>query len=175
MTDVRARNKVSFTGRADGPVVMLAHGFGCDQNMWRQVTPRRGGARIGSCSSTMSAPETRIRPRGSAERYADLEAYADDVLEICHDLDLHDVVFVGHSVSAMIGVLAANRSRPGSRRSCLLTPSPCYIDDAGYRGGFTPPTSPNCWSPSTATISAGPRRWHRSSWAIPTGPNSAPS
>jgi sigma-B regulation protein RsbQ len=134
--DVRERNKVSFSGRTDGPVVMLAHGFGCDQSMWRQVTPRLAEhARVvlfdhvGSGNADPAA--------WSAHRYADLKAYADDVLEICKDLDLHDVVFVGHSVSAMIGVLAANREPTRFAGLVLLTPSPCYIDDAGYRGGFT--------------------------------------
>jgi sigma-B regulation protein RsbQ len=129
-------NNVLLTGRADGPVVMLAHGFGCDQNMWRLVAP--GLARdfrvvlfdhVGSGQSDRSA----WRP----ERYETLDGYADDVLRICHELELKPVVFVGHSVSAMIGVLAAIREPDRFSKLILLGPSPRYIDDGSYRGGFS--------------------------------------
>ena len=70
-------------------------------------------------------------------RYASLEGYAEDVLEICRELELTDVVFVGHSVSAMIGVLAAAAEPERFGRLVLIGPSPRYIDDEGYVGGFT--------------------------------------
>jgi sigma-B regulation protein RsbQ len=133
---VVGRNNVVLTGREDGPVVMLAHGFGCDQNMWRLIVP--GLARdyrvllfdhVGSGRSDLSA----WRP----ERYATLDGYADDVLRMCHELELRQVVFVGHSVSAMIGVLAAAREPGQFSKLVLVGPSPRYIDDAGYRGGFS--------------------------------------
>jgi sigma-B regulation protein RsbQ len=134
--DVRARNNVTFTGRVDGPVVMLAHGFGCDQNMWRQITARLGEQsrvllfdHVGAGRSDLTAWD--------ADRYATLDGYADDVLEICRDLDLRDVIFVGHSVSAMIGVLAVAEEPERFAGLVLLTPSPCYIDQDDYRGGFT--------------------------------------
>ncbi|GIF53025.1 sigma-B regulation protein RsbQ [Asanoa ferruginea] len=134
--DVRARSNVVFTGRADGPVIMLAHGFGCDQNMWRLVTPDLGREsrillfdHVGAGRSDLSA--------WNAERYSTLDGYADDVLEICREFALRDVVFVGHSVSAMIGVLAANREPDRFAALVLLTPSPCYIDQGDYRGGFS--------------------------------------
>lgn len=129
-------NNVLLTGRDDGPVVMLAHGFGCDQNMWRLVAP--GLARdfrvvlfdhVGCGRSDLSA--------WSPERYATLDGYADDVLRICDELELRQVVFVGHSVSAMIGVLAAAREPDRFGKLILLVPSPRYIDGAGYRGGFS--------------------------------------
>jgi sigma-B regulation protein RsbQ len=133
---VRERNHVTFQGRQDGPVVMLSHGFGCDQNLWRLVTPDlRDDFRlllfdhVGAGRSDLSA--------WNAHRYATLDGYADDVLRICRELDLRDVIFVGHSVSAMIGVLAANREPDRFAALVLLTPSPCYIDDADYRGGFS--------------------------------------
>jgi sigma-B regulation protein RsbQ len=136
MTDVRARNNVSVTGRADGPVVMLAHGFGCDQNMWRHVTAALADRfrvvlfdHVGSGHSDPSAWDP--------ERYSTLAGYADDVLQICRDLDLREVIFVGHSVSSMIGVLAANAEPDRFAALILVTPSPRYIDDAEYRGGFT--------------------------------------
>ncbi len=136
MTDVRARNNVSITGPTDGPVVMLSHGFGCDQNMWRHVTAVLADRfrvvlfdHVGSGHADPSAWDP--------ERYSTLAGYADDVLNICRDLDLKDVIFVGHSVSSMIGVLAANRAPDRFAALILVTPSPRYIDDADYRGGFT--------------------------------------
>ncbi len=133
---VRTRHNVVETGRQDGPVLMLAHGFGCDQNMWRLVVPALAERfrvvlfdHVGAGASDLSA--------WSAEKYSTLDGYADDVLEICRDLDLRQVVFVGHSVSSMMGVLAAAREPERFSRLVLLTPSPCYIDDADYRGGFT--------------------------------------
>ncbi|MEU7499416.1 alpha/beta hydrolase [Streptomyces griseofuscus] len=136
--DVRARNHVTVAGPADGPVVMLAHGFGCDQNMWRMVAPALERDfrvvlfdHVGAGRSDLSA--------WSRERYSGLGGYAQDVLEICRELDQGPVVFVGHSVSAMIGVLAASQEPERFAGLVLLTPSPCYIDHpaTGYRGGFS--------------------------------------
>ncbi|MFF8293176.1 alpha/beta fold hydrolase [Streptomyces sp. NPDC016309] len=134
--DIRGRNNVTVTGRENAPVLMLAHGFGCDQNMWRLVVPELAKDHrvvlfdyVGSGRSDLSA--------WSEDRYASLDGYARDVVEICEELDLRDVVFVGHSVSAMVGVLAA-AAAPGRIGSLVMVgPSPCYIDDAGYRGGFS--------------------------------------
>jgi sigma-B regulation protein RsbQ len=115
---------------------MLAHGFGCDQNLWRLVVPVLAEDHrlvlfdhIGAGRSDLSA----WRP----DRYSTLRGYAQDVLAICHELDLHDVVFVGHSVSAMIGVLASIEEPTRFAKLILLTPSPCYLDDGDYRGGFS--------------------------------------
>ncbi|WP_410538061.1 alpha/beta fold hydrolase [Streptomyces sp. KL2] len=134
--DIVRRNNVTVTGREDGPVVVLAHGFGCDQNMWRLVSPVLAEEfrvvlfdHVGSGDSDPSA--------WNEERYSSLEGYAQDVLEICRGLDLRDVTFVGHSVSAMIGVLAALREPERFAGLVLLTPSPSYIDDGEYRGGFS--------------------------------------
>ncbi|MGW6735440.1 alpha/beta fold hydrolase [Streptomyces sp. NPDC055013] len=135
---VRSRNQVTVSGRTGGPVVVLAHGFGCDQNMWRLVVPLLERHftvvlfdHVGAGRSDLSA--------WSEERYSTLEGYAEDVLEICHDLALGPVTFVGHSVSAMMGVLAAAREPDAFTGLVLLAPSPCFIDDpgAGYRGGFS--------------------------------------
>ncbi|AHG88873.1 alpha/beta hydrolase fold protein [Gemmatirosa kalamazoonensis] len=135
-TDVVARNNVKVFGRGTQPM-LFAHGFGCDQNMWRFVTPAfENDYRIvlfdyvGSGKSDLSAYDAR--------RYASLDGYADDVLDVVHALDLRDVIFVGHSVSAMVGVLAANREPDRFARLVLIGPSPRYIDDASadYVGGF---------------------------------------
>ncbi|MFP8962080.1 alpha/beta fold hydrolase [Streptomyces nanhaiensis] len=134
--DVFRRHNVTVTGREDGPVVVLAHGFGCDQNMWRLVAPVLAEEfrvvlfdHVGSGDSDPSA--------WNEKRYSSLEGYAQDVLEICRGLELRDVTFVGHSVSAMIGVLAALREPERFAGLVLLTPSPSYIDDGEYRGGFS--------------------------------------
>lgn len=134
--DVASRNNVVVTGREDGPVIVLAHGFGCDQNMWRLVVPALAERfrvvlfdYVGSGSSDVSA--------WSEERYGSLDGYAQDVIDICEELDLRDVTFVGHSVSAMAGVLAAARAEERFARLVLLVPSPRYIDDGDYKGGFT--------------------------------------
>jgi sigma-B regulation protein RsbQ len=134
--DVRSRNNVTVVGPSDGRVVLLAHGFGCDQNLWRLVVPRLAESfrvvlfdHVGAGRSDLSAWDE--------ERYSSLEGYADDVLEICRELDVRDVVLVGHSVSAMIGVLAVAREPARFGGLVLLTPSPRYIDDGGYRGGFS--------------------------------------
>ncbi len=134
--DVRSRNRIVVTGPADGPVVMLAHGFGCDQNMWRLVTPELERTfrtvvfdHVGAGRSDPSA--------WSEARYSTLDGYAEDVLDICREPALGPVTFVGHSVSAMIGVLAAAREPELFDKLVLLTPSPRYIDDGDYRGGFS--------------------------------------
>ncbi len=116
--------------------MLFAHGFGCDKNMWRFVTPAFEDQYrtvsfdyVGAGGSDLSAYD--------AERYGSLHGYARDVLDVCEALDLHDVVFVGHSVSAMVGVLAAG-AEPGRFGALVLVgPSPRYIDEEGYTGGFT--------------------------------------
>ena len=116
--------------------MLFAHGFGCDQNMWRFVTPAfEQDYRIvlfdyvGSGKSDLRAYD--------ADRYATLAGYAHDVLDVCHALDLHDVIFVGHSVSSMVGVLAANREPERFSRLILVGPSPRYVNDPpDYAGGF---------------------------------------
>ncbi|MET9491057.1 alpha/beta hydrolase [Nocardia sp. NPDC006630] len=133
---VRSRNNVVVTGSDEGPTVVLAHGFGCDQNLWRLIVPQLAERyrvvlfdHVGAGRSDTSA--------WSAERYASLDAYAEDIIDICAELELRDVALVGHSVSAMIAVLAVNRVPERFSKLVLLTPSPRYIDDGDYRGGFS--------------------------------------
>jgi sigma-B regulation protein RsbQ len=132
---VLRRNNVTISGRPDGQPMLFAHGFGCDQNMWRFVAPAFEDEyrvvlfdHVGAGGSDLSAYDV--------ERYASLEGYASDVLEICDELGLEDVVFVGHSVSAMVGVLAALQRPERFARLVLVSPSPRYLDDDGYVGGF---------------------------------------
>jgi sigma-B regulation protein RsbQ len=129
------RNAVTVTGNRQGQPMVFAHGYGCDQNMWRYVTPAFADSyrivlfdHVGSGKSDLLAYDD--------GRYGTLDGYADDVLQIIHEYDLRDVVFVGHSVSSMIGVLAAIREPARFARLVLIGPSPRYIDADGYVGGF---------------------------------------
>jgi sigma-B regulation protein RsbQ len=132
--NVLSRNNVKVLGHGTQPM-LFAHGFGCDQNMWRFVVPAFADDYrvvlfdyVGSGRSELEAYD--------AKRYSTLGGYADDVLEICHALDLNDVIFVGHSVSSMIGVLAAIREPERFAQLILVGPSPRYINEPPYVGGF---------------------------------------
>ena len=136
VADPAARHAVTTTGRADGAPMVFAHGFGCDQGMWRHVAPRFEATHrvvlfdhVGAGRSDLSA--------WSPERHGRLEGYAADVIELVEALGLPPVVFVGHSVSAMIGVLAAAERPDLFDRLVLVGPSPRYVDAPGYRGGFS--------------------------------------
>jgi len=116
--------------------MLFAHGFGCDQEMWRFVAPAFEDSyrvvlfdHVGAGRSDLSAYDP--------ERYGSLAGYAADVVEICRELDLRDAIFVGHSVSAMIGVLAAAEAPDAIGKLVLIGPSPRYIDDEDYTGGFS--------------------------------------
>jgi sigma-B regulation protein RsbQ len=133
-SNVLARNNVKVFGRGSQPM-LFAHGFGCDQNMWRYLTPAfEDDYRIvlfdyvGSGQSDLGAYDP--------ERYSRLDGYAQDVLDVVEALDLKDIVFVGHSVSSMIGALAAIREPDRFSRLIMVGPSPRYINDVGYVGGF---------------------------------------
>jgi sigma-B regulation protein RsbQ len=115
--------------------MLFAHGFGCDQNMWRFVAPAFEDAYRVVLFDYVGAGASDPKAYDPA-RYASLAGYADDVLDIVHALDLHGVIFVGHSVSSMIGVLAANREPDRFERLILIGPSPRYINDPPYVGGF---------------------------------------
>lgn len=130
------RNNVVWHGKPDGPAMVFAHGFGCDQNMWRYVWPAFAENYRVVLFDHVGAGGSDARSYDPA-RYSSLEGYADDVLDICRELDLRETVFVGHSVSAMIGVLAAAAEPDRFARLVLVCPSPRYIDEGDYRGGFT--------------------------------------
>ena len=116
--------------------MLFAHGFGCDQNMWRFVAPAFESDYQTVLFDYVGAGKSSLSEYDPA-RYATLDGYASDVLEVCHDLDMRDVIFVGHSVSSMIGVLAANREPDRFARLILIGPSPRYLNDApDYVGGF---------------------------------------
>ena len=133
---VVARNCVRVSGVASGRPILFAHGFGCDQGMWRFVAPDFEVDHrvvlfdhVGAGHSDLSAYDP--------DKYSSLRGYATDVVEICRELGLTDVVFVGHSVSAMIGVLALQQAPELFAALVMVGPNPRYVDEDGYVGGFT--------------------------------------
>jgi sigma-B regulation protein RsbQ len=129
------RNNALQAGLGTTPMI-FSHGFGCDQNMWRFVTPAFEGDfqtvlfdHVGAGRSDIAAYDPK--------KYASLQGYADDVVELGHELAWKDAIFVGHSVSAMIGVLASLEAPGMFSKLVLVGPSPRYIDDNGYVGGFS--------------------------------------
>jgi len=141
MTMLRPRSAVeqklnARTFGAGDRTMLFAHGFGCDQNMWRYVAPAFEGEfgtvlfdYVGSGGSDMTAYD--------AGKYSSLDGYAEDVIELASALEISGGVFVGHSVSAMIGLIAARRAPHLFSTIVLVCPSPCYIDDGEYVGGFS--------------------------------------
>lgn len=133
--DLQHRNNVQLGGR--GPVtLMFAHGFGCDQNMWRLLEPMFSDRfstllfdQVGSGRSDLSAYDP--------QKYDALDGYADDVIELVDAFAAGPVVFVGHSVSAMTGLLAGLRAPQRFLAHVMIGPSPCYVNDGDYIGGFT--------------------------------------
>ncbi|HTE25692.1 alpha/beta fold hydrolase [Flavitalea sp.] len=132
--DVLSRNNVKISGKGT-KAILFAHGFGCDQNMWRFLTSEfEENYRVilfdyvGAGKSDISSYNT--------ERYSSLQGYAQDVLDICEALDLRNIIFVGHSVSSMIGLLAAIEKPEIFSNLIMVGPSPCYINKDGYLGGF---------------------------------------
>src|SRR5690349_22760339 len=131
-----SRHNVRVSGKTGAQPMVFAHGFGCDQNMWRYVAPRFEDDfqvvlfdHAGAGLSDRSAYDM--------TRHGSLAGYAQDVRDICHELELRDVIFVGHSVSSMIGVLAARDEPHLFDKLVLVGPSPRYINDGDYVGGFT--------------------------------------
>ena len=129
------RNNVVINGNGEN-VIMFAHGFGCDQNMWRYVYPAFQDNyttvlfdHVGAGNSDLSAY--------SFQKYDELEGYAEDIVEITKELNIKDAVFVGHSVSAIMGLIAANKAPDIFKSLILIGPSPSYINQGDYIGGFS--------------------------------------
>jgi sigma-B regulation protein RsbQ len=155
--NVFSKNNVKISGRGKKAMI-FAHGYGCDQNVWRFMTPAFEDEyqlvlfdHVGAGRSDLSAY--------SRTRYGTLQGYADDVLDIYRALSLRETILVGHSVSAMIGALAAIKEPDRFEKLVLVAPSP-----ASSTTGITPAASPgrtsrSCSTPSTATTWAGRARW----------------
>lgn len=133
--DIKFRNNINIVGKGDKTII-LAHGFGCDQKMWRFLTPMLEKNHriilfdyVGSGQSDLSAYDKK--------KYSTLNGYAQDVLEICDELALNDVIFVGHSVSSIIGMHAAIASPAFFSRLVMVCPTPCFLNfPPEYIGGF---------------------------------------
>jgi sigma-B regulation protein RsbQ len=133
-TEILKRNNVQISGKGRQTMI-FAHGFGCDHNMWRHVAPAFEDEyrivlfdNVGAGGSDLSM----FNPA----KYATLHGYARDVIEILRAVDAQDAIFVGHSVSAMVGILAAIEEPALFARLILVGPSPSYLDDGEYIGGF---------------------------------------
>ena len=137
-TDILSRNNVQILGNETGPTVIFGHGFGCDQAMWRRIIPYFTSAyrvivfdHVGSGDSLKAAYDP--------SKYASLDGYVSDLLEICVALDLRDATFVGHSISAMMAVVAGAAAPHHFANLVLLASSPSYMDrpEDDYQGGFS--------------------------------------
>ena len=136
--EVIARNNVQISGPDDAPVLVFAHGFGCDQTMYSRILPYFEGRyrivlfdHVGSGRSSLDEYD--------AVKYATLDQYVDDLIELCHALKLTDVTLIAHSFSALLAIAAGVTSPEIFRELVLLAPTPSYIDDpdTGYEGGFS--------------------------------------
>jgi sigma-B regulation protein RsbQ len=133
--DMMRRNNVHVFGQGK-QVLLMAHGFGCNQTMWRFLLPHFESEYtvvlfdyVGSGSADLAAY--------SKQKYADLAGYAEDIVDICHALDLQDVVLIGHSVSCIIGLLAAQKIPDRIQSLVMVCPSPCFLNiPPDYQGGF---------------------------------------
>ncbi|WP_318617401.1 alpha/beta hydrolase [Sporosarcina sp. YIM B06819] len=131
---IRRRNNVRIFGKGTKTII-FAHGFGCDQQVWHKITPAFEEEfqivvfdYVGSGHSDKSAY--------NSERYGTPEGYAADIVDICIAFNLKDIIFVGHSISGVIGLLASITNAALFDKLCLIGPSPCYINQPGYAGGF---------------------------------------
>ena len=134
MMDVIKKNNVVIKGNGE-QVIMFVHGYGCDQNMWRFVVPSFEAQykvvlidHVGSGKSDWEAYDY--------QKYGTLNQYAHDIIDICEALELKDVTLVVHSVSSMIGTVAAIAKPHLFKNIVMVCPSPCYLNDGEYRGGF---------------------------------------
>jgi sigma-B regulation protein RsbQ len=133
--DILRRNNVRVSGNERGPAMIFAHGFGCDQNMWRFIVPAFAATHrivlfdyVGCGQSDLNA----FQP----DRYGKLDGYAQDLLEVCDALALEHAILVAHSVSAMIGLLASIQQPSRFSTLIMVAPSPRYINDPPYVGGL---------------------------------------
>jgi len=135
MNDVMTRNNVKIMGQGEQTII-FAHGFGCDQSMWQYIAPKFAENYrvvlfdyIGSGNSDITAYQS--------EKYSTLQGYKQDVLDIIEEMDLQNILFIGHSISSMIGMLAAIERPDYFDKLIMIGPSPCYLNDTdGYNGGF---------------------------------------
>lgn len=130
------RNNVVVQGQERGrPTLVFGNGFGCDQDVWRSVAPHFAASHRIVLFDHAGIGKAQLSATNGA-KYASLQGYADDLLEVCDAVDAHDAVLIGHSVGAIIGMLAAIRWPAAFRQIVMVAPSPCYLNDGSYLGGF---------------------------------------
>jgi sigma-B regulation protein RsbQ len=129
------RNHVRVFGRGGQPPLIFAHGYGCDQNMWRLLTPAFEATHrvivydlTGAGRSDLSSYDRK--------RHGSLHGHAQDLLDVLADFADGPAVFIGHSVSAMIGLLADIAAPERFSKHVMIGPSPCYVNEGDYVGGF---------------------------------------
>jgi sigma-B regulation protein RsbQ len=134
LVDILKRNNVNIIGKGDN-IMLFAHGFGCSQNAWKRIITSFADEYklvlldyVGAGKSDISAYDK--------SRYNSLNGYAKDIIEICDELKIKDAIFIGHSVSAMIGALVSIKHPSIFKKLIFIGPSPCYINEEGYTGGF---------------------------------------
>ena len=134
MIEIIKRNNVNIIGSGE-KIILFAHGFGCSQAAWKRITPSFAKEYklilfdyVGAGKSDISAY--------NKTRYSTLDGYAKDILEICDSLQINDAIFVGHSVSAIIGALASIQAPSVFSKLIFIGPSACYLNDDLYKGGF---------------------------------------
>ncbi|MGG4399395.1 alpha/beta hydrolase [Paenibacillus amylolyticus] len=133
--DILVRNNVKVLG-AGSQTIVFAHGFGCDQDMWRYIIPGFMENYRVVLFDYVGSGESQINYY-DAIKYSNLQGYAQDVLEVMEALELKDTIFVGHSVSSMIGMLASIQNPKYFKKIIMLGPSPRYVNDLpNYYGGF---------------------------------------
>jgi len=136
MDKVRLRNNVKVSGIKNAPTLMLAHGFGCDQNMWRFMLPELEKHFQVVLFDYVGSGNSLLRDY-SRDKYSTLEGYAEDIVEIIGTLQLSDVTIIGHSVSSIIASIASI-CKPGIIKNIIMVcPSPCFLNKPpDYQGGF---------------------------------------
>ena len=134
MVQIQTRNNVNIIGEGQ-QVVILAHGFGCDQQMWQYMTPQFLRDYRLVLFDYVGSGHSDIHEYKS-EKYKNLSGYAQDVIDIIHSCELQNVIFIGHSISSMIGMLAAIEEPEAFSKIIMIGPSPCYLNDGDYVGGF---------------------------------------
>ncbi len=132
---IRERNNVKISGTGKATLV-FAHGFGCDQNMWRLLEPEFGKRYRTILFDLVGSGES-DRAAYDKTKYSSLNGYADDLIDVVREFGNGPVLFVGHSVSAMIGLLANLKEPSLFAAQIMICPSPCYINDGDYVGGFS--------------------------------------
>lgn len=133
--NVVERNNVRIIGEGEQTII-CAHGFGCEQSMWQYIAPSFTEKYklvlfdyVGAGLSDLSAYST--------DKYATLDGYKQDVLDLVDGLQLENSIFIGHSISSMIGMLAAIERPEIFEKIIMIGPSPCYLNKSdGFQGGF---------------------------------------